>query len=237
MFCQQKCILKCGCSSIERLGLANRSHQLAGQLSGGWKQRLALGACTLPNPQLLLLDEPTAGVDPKARREFWEELHRLAAEGLSVLVSTHYMDEAEYLCDRVAIIDAGKIIALSKPAELIDELIAGGFEKEKETEEHENQLLQRFDAHIAAKEWSHAQGTLDELGNLLPKEREFIVLEKKVHLLLGKGEKDAAAEVAAANGRRVTFEYACIADVNDQDAHADELAAGNWNRPRDSVIR
>jgi len=91
---------------IERLGLQDRTEQLAGTLSGGWKQRLALGACTLPNPQLLLLDEPTAGVDPKARREFWSEIHALAADGLTVLVSTHYMDEAER-CHEIAYIAYG----------------------------------------------------------------------------------------------------------------------------------
>ncbi|HEX5211121.1 MAG TPA: ABC transporter ATP-binding protein [Pseudolabrys sp.] len=96
-------------AAIQRLGLAGREEQIAGELSGGWKQRLALGACTLPSPKLLLLDEPTAGVDPKARREFWNEIHVLAAEGLTVLVSTHYMDEAER-CHEIAYIAYGDLL-------------------------------------------------------------------------------------------------------------------------------
>jgi len=103
---------------INRLGLSGREEQLAGELSGGWKQRLALGACTLPSPQLLLLDEPTAGVDPKARRDFWNEIHALAAEGLTVLVSTHYMDEAER-CHEIAYIAYGNLLADGTVEEVI----------------------------------------------------------------------------------------------------------------------
>jgi ABC-2 type transport system ATP-binding protein len=104
--------------AIHRLGLEGRADQLAGQLSGGWKQRLSLGACILPSPSLLLLDEPTAGVDPKARREFWEEIHRLAAEGITVLVSTHYMDEAER-CHEIAYIAFGELLARGTANEVV----------------------------------------------------------------------------------------------------------------------
>jgi ABC-2 type transport system ATP-binding protein len=104
--------------SLERLGLANRSHQLAGELSGGWKQRLALAASLIHSPQLLLLDEPTAGVDPKARREFWDEIHRLAADGLTVLITTHYMDEAER-CHRLAYLAYGNLLTRGTTAEVV----------------------------------------------------------------------------------------------------------------------
>lgn len=104
--------------AVEDLGLKDRQHQLAGNLSGGWKQRLALASCVLHEPELLLLDEPTAGVDPKARREFWDEIHKLAAEGLTVLVSTHYMDEAER-CHEIIYITGGKIITKGTVGEVI----------------------------------------------------------------------------------------------------------------------
>ena len=107
-------------AALDGLGLADRKDQLAGTLSGGWKQRLALAACLIHRPKLLLLDEPTAGVDPKARRDFWDEIHRLAAEGITVLVSTHYMDEAER-CHRLAYIAEGRLLANGSA----DEVVAG----------------------------------------------------------------------------------------------------------------
>ncbi|HET9699393.1 MAG TPA: ABC transporter ATP-binding protein, partial [Burkholderiales bacterium] len=105
--------------ALERLGLEHRRDQLAGTLSGGWKQRLALAACMLHDPQLLLLDEPTAGVDPKARRDFWEQIHALAAEGITVLVSTHYMDEAER-CHQLGYIAYGNLLAQGTPREVLE---------------------------------------------------------------------------------------------------------------------
>jgi ABC-2 type transport system ATP-binding protein len=107
-------------ATLADLGLTTRQHQLAGQLSGGWKQRLALAACLMHAPKLLLLDEPTAGVDPKARREFWDEIHARAAAGLTVLVSTHYMDEAER-CHRINYIAYGKLVASGT----VDEVVRG----------------------------------------------------------------------------------------------------------------
>ncbi|MEW6303020.1 MAG: ABC transporter ATP-binding protein [Verrucomicrobiota bacterium] len=104
--------------SLERLGLVARRKQLAGVLSGGWKQRLALAACLIHKPQLLLLDEPTAGVDPKARRDFWEEIHQLAADGLTVMITTHYMDEAER-CHRLAYIAYGNLLTRGTVQEVI----------------------------------------------------------------------------------------------------------------------
>jgi ABC-2 type transport system ATP-binding protein len=118
-------------AALDHLGLTHRQRQLAGQLSGGWKQRLALAACILHRPALLLLDEPTAGVDPQARRDFWEQIHDLAGQGITVLVSTHYMDEAER-CDRIVYLAYGQTLARGTIEEVIAQaglhayLVSGG---------------------------------------------------------------------------------------------------------------
>ncbi|HLK10791.1 MAG TPA: ABC transporter ATP-binding protein [Candidatus Binatia bacterium] len=103
--------------AVEMGGLSGREHELVGTLAGGWKQRLALGCAVLHRPPILFLDEPTSGVDPLSRRQFWDLIHHMAASGVTVFVSTHYMDEAEY-CNRLALIDRGRLVALGTPGEL-----------------------------------------------------------------------------------------------------------------------
>ena len=104
---------------LARAGLVSRQHQLAGTLSGGWKQRVALASSTIHEPPLLFLDEPTAGVDPVSRRQFWDQIHRIAAAGTTVLLTTHYMDEAER-CHRLAFIFRGQLLDVGTPAEIVE---------------------------------------------------------------------------------------------------------------------
>lgn len=135
---------------LDRLGLTARRHQLAGTLSGGWKQRLSLAACVMHRPKLLLLDEPTAGVDPKARREFWKEIHQLSLDGMTVLVSTHYMDEAER-CHRINYISLGKLIVSGTVEEVIARAGLTTFRIEGgRIEEAERQLLAHPDVNQVA---------------------------------------------------------------------------------------
>jgi len=110
--------------ALRMAGLSGGEHRLTGELSGGWKQRLALGCAVLHRPQVLFLDEPTAGVDPLSRRDFWELIHEMSADGVTILVTTHYMDEAEY-CNRLALIEAGRIVATGAPSDIKQSAIRG----------------------------------------------------------------------------------------------------------------
>ena len=102
------------------------------ELSGGQRQRFSVATTLINQPRVIFLDEPTTGLDPQARRSLWELIKEIRANGTTVIITTHYLDEAEYLCDRVAIIDSGKIIAMDTPDKLIDDLVASGFERKKE---------------------------------------------------------------------------------------------------------
>lgn len=167
-------------SSIERLGLAGRQKQLAGQLSGGWKQRLALAACLIHNPRLLLLDEPTAGVDPKARRDFWDQIHRLTDEGLTFLITTHYMDEAER-CHRLAYISYGKLLTHGTVDEVID--------------------------HVNLTTWSVSGPDLFALANKLrqaPAVQQAVAFGNELHV---SSDDAAALEQAIAPFRQPPYEW------------------------------
>jgi len=166
--------------SIEQLGLAGRERQLAGQLSGGWKQRLALAACLIHEPKLLLLDEPTAGVDPKARRDFWEQIHRLAARGLTFLITTHYMDEAER-CHRLAYIAYGNLLTHGTAAEVVD--------------------------HVGLTTWSVTGPDLLQLAEQLrgqPGVQQAVAFGTALHV---SGEDAAALEQAISPFRRPPYEW------------------------------
>jgi ABC-2 type transport system ATP-binding protein len=166
--------------SIEQLGLAGRQKQLAGQLSGGWKQRLALAACLIHQPKLLLLDEPTAGVDPKARRDFWEQIHQLAGQGLTFLITTHYMDEAER-CHRLGYISYGNLLTHGTVEEVVE--------------------------HVGLATWSVSGPNLLELARQLrdlPGVQQAVAFGTTLHV---SGDDHAALEQAIAPFRREPYRW------------------------------
>jgi ABC-2 type transport system ATP-binding protein len=117
---------------LERVNLKDKAKAKTKELSGGQKQRFSVATTLINQPRVIFLDEPTTGLDPQARRNLWELIREIRDSGTTVIITTHYMDEAEYLCDRVAIMNAGKIVAMASPDKLIDELVASGFERPKE---------------------------------------------------------------------------------------------------------
>jgi len=118
---------------LEMVNLKDKAKSKYKEMSGGQKQRFSIATTLINKPKIIFLDEPTTGLDPQARRNLWELIQKIRKDGTTVIITTHYMDEAEYLCDRVAIMDEGKIIALESPDKLIDNLVASGFERPKET--------------------------------------------------------------------------------------------------------
>lgn len=117
---------------LKKVNLEDKAKADYKSLSGGQKQRFSIATTLINEPKIIFLDEPTTGLDPQARRNLWDLILEIRAQGTTIVITTHYMDEAEILCDRVAIMDAGKIISLDKPDVLIDQLLASGFEKQKE---------------------------------------------------------------------------------------------------------
>lgn len=117
---------------LDSVNLRDKAKSKVKELSGGQKQRFSIATTLINNPKIIFLDEPTTGLDPQARRNLWELIRDIRAKGTTIILTTHYLDEAEYLCDRVAIVDSGKIVALNTPDKLIDELVATGFERPKE---------------------------------------------------------------------------------------------------------
>jgi ABC-2 type transport system ATP-binding protein len=188
--------------SIKDLGLAGREKQLAGELSGGWKQRLALAACLIHSPKLLLLDEPTAGVDPKARRDFWEHIHQLAAKGLTFLITTHYMDEAER-CHRLAYISYGNLLTHGTVADVIK--------------------------HVGLTTWAVSGPNLLELANKLretPGVQQAVAFGTELHV---SGDDAAALEKAIEPFRKNPYEWKKIrSGLEDAFIHLMEHSKDNF---------
>ncbi len=190
--------------SLERLGLKERQQQLAGSLSGGWKQRLALAACLIHEPRLLLLDEPTAGVDPKARRDFWEKIQDLAIQGLSVLITTHYMDEAER-CNRLAYIAYGNLLIRGA----VDEVIAF--------------------SHLQT--WSVSGPNLQKLAHELrgePGVEQAVAFGNLLHI---SGSDPGALEAAIAPYRKAGYEWRQVqSGLEDAFIHLMDASKDNFSR-------
>jgi ABC-2 type transport system ATP-binding protein len=149
---------------IDRIGLGDRRTQLTGTLSGGWKQRVALASATIHEPPLLFLDEPTAGVDPVSRREFWDQIHRIASEGTTVLMTTHYMDEAER-CHRLAFIFGGRVLDVGTPAEVVERRELGVVELEVERAQEAAELLRATPQVDAVAHYGHVLRVATRGGN------------------------------------------------------------------------
>jgi ABC-2 type transport system ATP-binding protein len=120
---------------LDLVNLRDKAKAKVKELSGGQKQRFSIATTVINDPKIIFLDEPTTGLDPQARRNLWDLVRQIRSRGTTVIITTHYMDEAEYLCDRVAIVDSGRIVALNSPDKLIDDLVASGFEKPKEVKQ------------------------------------------------------------------------------------------------------
>ena len=186
---------------MDRMALTGRRDQLAGQLSGGWKQRLALAACVLHEPRLLLLDEPTAGVDAKARREFWDLIHDMAGDGLTVLVSTHYMDEAER-CNRIVYLANGHIVVQGNGEDLSHHSGLITFEATGQNVDAAARSLRRMPGveaaavfgralHVAGTDRAALEGAIHaaKSGALTWREVEPRLEDVFIHMLSAQGEK------------------------------------------------
>jgi ABC-2 type transport system ATP-binding protein len=197
---------------LERSGLTGRRKQLAGTLSGGWKQRVALASATIHEPPLLFLDEPTAGVDPVSRRDFWEQIHRIAAEGTTVLMTTHYMDEAER-CHRLAFIFGGTLLDVGTPQEIVDRRQLAVAEAEID---QPREVADRLRLRPEVDEVSH-------FGSVL---RVAVRGGADADAIVRETARDAGAHVSAVRPSRVTVEDAFVSMVRrDQEASALRRAA------------
>ncbi len=194
--------------TLERTGLGARRHQIAGTLSGGWKQRVALASSTIHEPPLLFLDEPTAGVDPVSRRDFWERIHNLAQHGTTILVTTHYMDEAER-CHRLAFIFRGEVLAIGTPTEVVESRGLGAVELEADEASRAAEVLRAAPDVDQVSHFGHS------LRVVVRGERNPVDLAKRLLT-------EAGITATGYRTSRVDVEDAFVSMVNEQLAEDDE---------------